>query len=157
MFSWLVGAIISFISFGIQVQARSGPGQYVTLSAALIGSFILIITLRQEEKDIKPVDWLCLGLSFVSILLWLTAKRPVLAMVFIVLTEVISFLPTVRKSHYKPFSETLSSYVINFFRFIIAILALESYAFVAVGYPATWLTLNGLFAVYLVYRRHQTN
>jgi hypothetical protein len=74
-------------------------------------------------------------------------------MIFVISTETISFIPTIRKSWKKPYTETLSSYVTNFFRFIVALLALNKYSFVAIGYPLTWLLLNGGFALILISRR----
>ena len=126
---------------------------YVTLSAGIIGGIITIFAFRNKEKDITRFDWICLALASVSLVMWLFAKQPVLSMLLVITTEVISFIPTIRKSWRAPYTETLSSYITNFFRFIIALLALNKYTFVAVGYPATWLFLNGSFALLLVYRR----
>jgi len=153
VFSWFVGVIIAFVAFGIQFQSQSGPGMYVTLSAGMVGLVILFFALKNKDKDITRMDYVYLALSMVSLMLWLFAKRPVLSMIFIVLTEILSFIPTIRKSWHAPYTETLSSYITNFFRFIIAILALKNYSFVSVGYPATWLLLNGGFALLLMYRR----
>lgn len=153
VFSWVIGVIITIIAFGLQLQAKSGPGMYVTLSAGILGGFITVLAFRNKDKDITGFDWVCLVLSAISLVMWLFAKQPVLSMILVVTTEVVSFMPTIRKSWRDPSTETLSSYIVNFFRFILALLALNTYAFVAVGYPTTWLLLNGGFATMLIYRR----
>lgn len=153
MFSWLVGMTISFIAFGLQIQDKAGPGAYVTLSAAIISAVILLFAIKNEDKDITRSDFIALLLSICALVFWLVAKDPVLATVFVIIAEALSFLPTVRKSWNAPYTETLSSYVINFLRFSIAILALQNYSFVSLGYPATWLILNGIFALILINRR----
>ena len=155
VFSWLIGMIISFIAFGLQIQEKSGPSSYVTLSAAIISSVIVFYSFKNKDKDITKWDYICLALSVASLVAWLIVKQPVLSMFFVILTETISFIPTIRKSWKKPYTETLSSYVTNFFRFIVALLALNKYTFVAIGYPLTWLLLNGGFATLLIYRRKQ--
>lgn len=153
MFSWLVGMIISFIAFGLQIQDKAGPGAFVTLSAAIISAVILLFAIKNKDKDITQSDFIALLLSIGALIFWLVAKDPVVSTVFVIFAEALSFLPTVRKSWNAPYSETLSSYVINFIRFSIAIIALQNYSFVSVGYPATWLVLNGLFALILINRR----
>ena len=153
VFSWGIGMIVAFIAFGLQFQEKSGPAMYVTLSAAMLSSIIVFYAFKNKEKDITVFDYICLALSGVALISWLVAKQPVLSMLFVVLTELISFFPTVRKSWKAPHTETLSSYITNFFRFIVAILALNKYTFVAIGFPLTWLLLNGSFALLLIYRR----
>lgn len=153
VFSWTIGMIIAFIAFGLQIQEKSGPASFVTLSAAIISSVIVYFAFKNPDKDITATDYICLFLSLISLVAWLIVKQPVLSMIFVLLTEVISFIPTIRKSWNKPHTETLSSYSINFFRFIVALFALSKYTFVAIGYPLTWLILNGGFALMLFYRR----
>lgn len=155
VFSWGIGMVVAFIAFGLQIQEKSGPAAYVTLSAATLSSVMVFYAFKNKDKDITIFDYICLVLSVFALIAWLLAKQPVLSMVFVVLTELISFFPTVRKSWKAPHSETLSSYVTNFFRFIVALLALNKYTFVAIGFPLTWLLLNGSFALLLVYRRKQ--
>jgi hypothetical protein len=153
VFSWVIGMVISFIAFGLQIQEKSGPASFVTLSAAIISSVIVYFAFKNKDKDITKWDYICLVLSVASLVAWLVAKQPILSMIFVILNETISFIPTIRKSWKKPYTETLSSYATNFFRFIIALLALNKHTFVAIGYPATWLLLNGGFAILLIYRR----
>ncbi len=153
VFSWVIGMVISFIAFGLQIQEKSGPASFVTLSAAIISSVIVFYAFKNKDKDITKWDYICLLLSAASLVAWLIVKQPVLSMIFVILTETISFIPTIRKSWKKPYTETLSSYATNFFRFIVALLALNKYTFVAIGYPLTWLLLNGGFATLLIYRR----
>ena len=153
VFSWGIGMVVAFIAFGLQFQEKSGPAMYVTLSAASLSSVMVFYAFKNKDKDITSFDYICLVLSVIALIAWLIAKQPVLSMIFVVLCELISFFPTVRKSWKAPYSETLSSYVTNFFRFIIALLALNKYTFVAIGFPLTWLLLNGSFAAVLIYRR----
>jgi hypothetical protein len=153
VFSWFIGVVVTFIAFGLQVADGAGPGRYVTLSASVIGTIILLFALQNKQKDITKSDYYCLVLAIISMILWLAADAPILSMVFVVATEVFSFVPTIRKSWHAPYSETLSSYIINFICFIIAIFALGKFTFVAIGYPLTWLLLNGGFALMLLYRR----
>lgn len=63
MFSWLVGMTISFIAFGLQIQDKAGPGAFVTLSAAIISAVILVLAIKNEDKDITKIDFVALLLS----------------------------------------------------------------------------------------------
>jgi hypothetical protein len=67
----------------------------------------------------------------------------------------LAFAPTVRKSWKDPYSETLSFYWINTFRFALAIAALGEYSIITALYPISWALINGIFALMLIVRREQ--
>ena len=125
----------------------------MTLSVALISLTIFLIGLRNGDKNIKAIDTVFLVLALATIPLWLISDQPVLSMVLLSTIDMLGFAPTIRKSWNAPYSETLSLYVITFFRHSLSIFALESYNIVTVLFPATWVIANLAFAVMLIYRR----
>ncbi len=155
VYTWFLWSSVSFIAFALQVSDGAGPGSFVTLAAAIAAFVVFLLGLRQGKKNITVSDTIFLGLAFLSLMLWLFAKQPVISTILVSLTDILAFFPTIRKSWKKPEQETLSSYVINTFRFGLALIALDRYSIVTSLYPATWLVANGLFSVYLLIRRKQ--
>lgn len=153
LYSWFVGAIMAYSSFGLQFQSNAGPGMYATLFSAIVATMILSIGYRHKDNMITGFDKICLVLSLASLTTWLVIKQPVMATALIIITASVSFMPTIRKSWIAPNTETLLSYVINFFRFGVSIMALNSYTFITLGFPVAWMILNGLFVMLLLYRR----
>ena len=153
IFTWLIWSIVTTIIFALQASAGAGLGAFVTLSVALISLTIFLIGLRNGDKNIKAIDTVFLVLALATIPLWLISDQPVLSMVLLSTIDMLGFAPTIRKSWNAPYSETLSLYVITFFRHSLSIFALESYNIVTVLFPATWVIANLAFAVMLIYRR----
>jgi hypothetical protein len=111
--------------------------------------------MRIGDKDITKTDKILLGLALTSIIMWPFANQPVISVIILAATDMLSFIPTIRKSWNKPHTETLSSYWMNTFRFSLGLFALKNYTIVTTLYPLTWLIANGLFSIFLMVRRRQ--
>ncbi len=155
IYTWFIWALVTAIAFGLQVQAGAGVGSWVTASIVIACFSVFLLGLQSGKKDITKLDTLFLILSFIALFLWLIAKQPVLSVILVSLTDMLGFIPTIRKSWNKPHSETLFLYELNTFRHGLSILALQQYSIVTWLYPATWAIANGLFSVMLIIRRKQ--
>lgn len=157
VFTWLVWATVAMISFGLQIQASAGMGAYVTLAASIVCLAVFLIGLFQKtaKRNIKKVDIVFLIAAFLALIMWLVAKQPVVSVLMLCLVDSLGFLPTIRKSWGKPYSETLATFAINMIRFILSIIALSEYNFVSTFYPAYSVLANILFCSMLVIRRRQ--
>lgn len=154
VYSWFLWSFITMIAFFLQFSGKAGFGALVTLTVSLLTITIFLLSFFQGGKrDIVLADKIFFGLTLVALGAWLLAKQPVVSTVLITIVDLMTFLPTVRKSWANPFSETLSFYVINTFRFALTFFAIERYTLVTSLYPTTWLFVNGLFALMLFLRR----
>ena len=157
LYSWLLWSFVTLIAFGLQLSDGAGSGSLVTLVAGLMCLVVIGLGLwKKSQVKIVKIDTVFLLLAFVALGLWLIAKQPVLSAILVTLIDLLGFAPTVRKSWHQPHSETLSFYYLNFFRFGLAIIALQNYSVVTALYPLTWLVANGLFALVLIVRRKQS-
>lgn len=155
IYTWFIWVLVTVIAYGLQVSAGAGVGSWVTLAVAVICFFIFLFGLRNGKKDITKSDTIFFILSFVALFLWLIAKQPVLSVILVSSIDMLGFVPTIRKSWNKPYSETLFSYELNSFRHGLSVLALQQYSIVTWLYPATWVIANGLFSIMLIIRRKQ--
>jgi len=146
-------ATTSLVIFGLQLKGAAGIGAFVTLAAVVVTYLIFGLGLKFGKADITKVDTFFLALAVIAAGLWLVADRPILSAVLLTTAETLAFIPTIRKSWRKPYSETLSSYVINTLRFGLALLALRHYNLLTTLYPAVWAVGNGVFAIILITRR----
>lgn len=153
LYSWSLWGLLTVVIFGIQITHHAGFGGLVTVAAGVMCLVVLALGLKNGTKDITLSDNVVLVLTILCMFLWLGAKQPLTAILLACATDLLAFMPTVRKSWNKPFSETLSLYQLNTFRFGIAIIALDQYTFINIVWPAMWAVANGLFAVMLVTRR----
>ncbi len=156
VYSWFLWGFITLIAFFLQVSGNAGAGSLVTLAAGLICFIIFGFGMRRGKKNITKSDTIFFALSIIAITLWLFAKQPVLSIILLAAIDILGFIPTIRKSWHKPYTETLFTYLLNTFRFALAIFALQKYTIVTSLYPITWILANGLFSILLLTRRKYT-
>lgn len=155
VYTWFLWSLVTAIAFALQLSGGAGVGSLVTLAAATVCFIIFLLGLRIGKKDITRFDTALLISSLLAIVVWIFMKQPVISVILISFIDMTSFVPTIRKSWHRPDTETLSSYLVNTFRFALALLALQQYSIVTYLYPLTWVFANGLFSVYLIIRRKQ--
>lgn len=156
IYSWFLWGFVTSIAFTLQVSDKAGAGAFVTLAAALMCLVIFIVgVFSHGQKDIAKIDTSFLILAFIALIVWLLAKQPVISALLTAAIDMLGFIPTVRKSWNKPYSETLSFYFLNTLRFSLSLLALQRFTIITASYPTTWLFANGSFALLLIIRRQQ--
>lgn len=155
VYTWFIWGLVTVIAFALQVSAGAGVGSWITLTVAILCFFVFILGMRIGKKDITTTDTVFFGLAFVALLLWLVAKKPVLSIVLVAIIDMLGFIPTIRKSWNKPYSETLFLYGLNAFRHALSLFALQQYSIVTWLYPATWTFANAIFSGMLIIRRRQ--
>ena len=152
-FTFLVWAIASSITWALQVMGGAGVGAWITFAVSAVCIFIFLLCLKYGEKKITKLDILFLCLALFSLFLWLVVHQPVWSVILIVLTDVLGFAPTLRKSWNKPHSETLFTWWVAAFRHGFGIIALEKFNILTLLYPVAWVAANVIFCIILLIRR----
>ena len=155
VYSWTLWGLLTLMIVPLQIIGGAGPATYVSAVAGLLCIGVVILSLKSGKKDITLSDTLVAGLSLIAMGFWLIADQPIVSIILVVVADMLAFIPTVRKSWHKPFSETLSLYVTNAIRFLIAVIAVKNYTILAVLWPASWAIANLLFSTMIFIRRQQ--
>jgi len=154
IYSWFLWGFVTLIAFALQFTGGAGSGSFVTLAAALMCIAVIVMGfIYKSTVKIVFIDSIFLVLALIAVGLWLIAKQPILSTMLVTAIDVFGFLPTIRKSWNKPYSETLSFYFLNTFRFVLAIISLQQYSIVTALYPISWMLINFIFALMLIMRR----
>ncbi len=153
IYSWSLWGLLTILLVALQILGGAGPATWVTASAGLLCLGVVILSLKHGNKDITMSDKVVAVLSLIAIGFWLIADQPVISIIFVMLSDIFAFIPTVRKTWHKPYSETLSLYVTNAFRFSLALLAVKTYTFLSASWLILWAVVNGVFSVMLIARR----
>ena len=155
IYSWFIWGFASLLVFFLQYGDNAGPGAFVTLAAACGCLAIFAISYRKGNRDITAADTAFFAISLAALVLWLFAGQAIISVILLCSVDLFGFMPTIRKSWSKPYTETLFTYGTSTLRFALAIYALQTYTIVTSLYPVAWLLANGSFAVLLVVRRRQ--
>ena len=144
VYTWLIWAIVTIIAFLGQWVSGGGPGAWATGVTAVFTVVILLLALRYGTTDITNFDKVCLVLALVSILPWLLIQNILWSVILATFTDVIGFLPTIRKTWHAPRSESLSSMFFDAAKHGLSIGSLQTYSL------ATWLYPAGVLGAKLV-------
>jgi len=154
LYSWLLWGFVSVIVFALQLSDGAGVGAFVTLAVALM--CFLVIGVSKKMGNVSKVttsDKIFLVAALVALGSWLVSKQPLLSTILATLIGLLGFVPTIRKSWEKPYTETLSFYYLNGLRFALAVYSLGRYTLITALYPVSWLLAYCLFALLLIIRR----
>jgi hypothetical protein len=153
VYTWFILGTLGAIGFGLQAGDAAGAGAWVTLAASIMAYIAFGLGLRLGNKQITWTDTLFFVLALLALFLWLVARQPLLSVIMISVTDLLGFVPTIRKAWQTPYSETALTFRLIAVRQIFALLAIENYTLVTILYPAVVLLESGLFSVMLSLRR----
>ena len=155
VYSWSLWAVLTAILAGLQLQGGAGTAAWVTVVVGILCVGVVGLSLRKGKRDITTTDSIVAGLALVAIVFWLLADKPLVSTVLAITADMLAFIPTVRKTYHRPYSETLSMYVTNVIRFMLAFAAIETYTLLSAAWIITWVIANALFSAMLIVRRAQ--
>lgn len=155
VYSWSLWSLLTILLVGLQIKGGAGPATWVTAAAGLLCIGVVFLSLKNGKKDITKSDKIVALLSLMAMGFWLIADQPVVSIVLVIIADALAFIPTIRKSWYKPYSETLSLYITNALRFFLTLAAVETYTFLSTSWIVFWATGNALFSIMLIIRRRQ--
>lgn len=155
VYSWSLWGFLTALIVALQIKGGAGPATYVTAAAGLLCWGVVLLGLKYGRRDITTSDTVVASLGLIAIGFWLIVEQPVISMILVIVADILAFIPTVRKSWYKPYTETLSLYATNALRFSLALFAISEYTFLSVSWPLVWAIGNGLFSIMLIWRRKQ--
>ncbi len=153
VYSWSLWGLLTILLVALQIRGGAGPAVWVTASAGLLCLGVVLLSLKNGKKDITTSDTVTALLSLVAIFFWLVVDQPVTSIILVILADLLAFIPTIRKSYFQPYSETLSLYVTNSLRFVLALFAVEKYTFLSTAWIIAWIVGNVVLSVLLVVRR----
>ena len=146
LYTWISIFLITAIVAYIQLISGSGVGAIPIILGVFVDAIILFYCFRFGTKDVVFLDKVCLAISIVGVISYpILITRPIISLTIVTVAELISFIPTVRKTRNDPYSESLTSYYLIMFKLILILIALQKYNLLTVSYSVLWLVVFVLF------------
>ncbi|MDB5166378.1 MAG: hypothetical protein JWM37_450 [Candidatus Saccharibacteria bacterium] len=146
LYTWISIFLITAVVAWLQVVGGAGVGAIPTICGVVVDAVILFYCFRFGTKDIVFMDKVCLAISVVGVAAYaILHNRPVISLAIVTAAEIISFIPTFRKTHNDPYSESLPSYYLLMLKLILILVALEAYNLLTVSYSVLWLAVFIVF------------
>jgi hypothetical protein len=154
VFSWLIWGIVVGIAFAAQVVKGGGAGSWNSGVTALMCFVIAGLAYPRGKKDFSIYDWASLLGAFAAALLWALVKEPTGSVIILCVLNILGTMPTLLKSYECPREESAITFTLNGFKFVVAIMALQSYSIATWLFPLTVFATNAsLVAVILIRRK----
>ena len=154
-FSWFIWTLTMSVGFAAQLSEDAGPGSWILLTETFFSGSIFFLSLFIGEKGYTVSDWIALALALLSLAAWKITSSPFLSVILITLVDIFAFYPTVRKSFWKPYEESLFLWASSACKYVFLLFALDVFSFITAFYPACLVALNAGFVSFVVIRRRQ--
>jgi Ca2+/Na+ antiporter len=146
LYTWISIFLITAVVAYIQLIGGAGVGAIPTILGVGVDAVILYYCFRFGTRDVVFLDKVCLGLTIVGVMAYLLLQdHPATALIIVTAAEIISFVPTFRKTRNDPYSESLPSYYLLMLKLTLILIALEKYNWLTVSYSALWLAVFVVF------------
>ncbi len=152
-YTWLIWSILTGIGFVTQVLYNAGIASIALGLTSLLTGIICIAAFYKGEKDIRPVDTASLIGAGVALLFWILTSDPTTTLFLLILIDALGFVPTFRKAYAHPLQETATTHLMSVVKYILVLVALESYSIYTYLYPAYLTLINSSLVTYLLFRR----
>lgn len=153
IFTWFVWTLMTGIFFFAQLSDGAGIGALTSGITTILCIIILVLSFKQGDKMIVKSDWLSFVLSLIALLAWALTKSPFYSVIFITISDIIAYIPTVRKSFKEPYSETLSTHLLSGVKHFINVFSLQNITFISSFYTICLIFINFIFVTFLIIRR----
>jgi hypothetical protein len=146
IYTWISIFLVTAVVVYIQFIGGAGWGALPTAIGVIIDGIILAFCFKYGTKDVVFMDKVCLTISIVGVLTYAVFHDlPLLSLAIVTAAEVISFIPTFRKTHNDPYSESLTSYYLIIVKLVLILLALQNYNLLTASYSILWIIIFLIF------------
>ena len=153
VFSWFNWGVVTGIGAAAQFQLEGGPSAWVLTVVSSTCFFISFLALFVGEKNITRSDWFAFIGALIAIPVWKATNDPFLAILVIIVIDILTYYPTIRKSWADPWGEPPISYFWAGSRYFFALFAVPEPTIQTLFYPFFLMSSDWGFALYLLWRR----
>ena len=148
LYTWISIFLVTAVVAYIQLIGGAGVGAIPTILGVGVDAIILFYCFRFGTKDVVFMDKVCLTITIFGVVIYaLFNSQPVFSLAVVTAAEIVSFIPTFRKTHNDPYSESLPSYYFLIAKLSLILVALQTYNLLTVSYSVLWLIVIVSFLI----------
>ncbi len=105
---------------------------------------------KQAYRKIEKLDYICLGLSIIALILWFTTHNAILVIIFAILSDLFAAIPTIIKARKYPETETMICYIWGLFSASTSFFAIQSRQFIEIWFPIYLILMCGTVIIWIL-------
>jgi len=153
IYTWLIWSVTQG-SAAVGIWYGNGGWGALELGIGAVYIFIIfLLSFKFGSKNITKFDTLVLFLAFITVYVWLGTKDALLVVIMVSIIDTLGYIPTIRKSYYEPYTETLHAWFTGALASVFAFLALDTYTPLTTTYLITIFLCNIVVASVIVKKR----
>ncbi len=153
IYSIAIDAVLTSIVLAGVIVAGAGAGAWNLVVSAVLVWVMVVLCLKYGTRDITISDAFFAFGAALSIALWVITKDPMWSVILASGINMLSVVPTFRKTWNDPHSEPLTIWGLNALKHSVAIGALAIYSSTTLVYPVTAIGMNIVFILTMMIRR----
>lgn len=152
--TWLLWSMFPFIATAAQLQSGVGFSTFAVFASGLLPFLVFCASFINKNAywRLGRLDYGCGAIAVFGLVMWAVTKDPLMGILFSILADTVASLPTLLKAWQHPETEDGPTYILCLVGNVIALLAVQSAAFEAIGFQA-YLSVLCLAMVLAIYRR----
>ena len=154
-YTWLAWTIVSAITFFGQLMKGGGIGAIPTAAAEIFTAVIFVVSLQYGFARVEKRDNYYLAAALAGIVPWIITRDPTISVVIAVAIDLVAFTPTLRKTWYRPDTETPLLYGMNVTRHLLTLYALGAYNVATTLHSFAMIVTNVLMTGMILMRRNR--
>ena len=174
--SWLIFGILTGTGYLVQRDQAAGPGSWVMAITTIVCLLLCVMSFWKGERTFPWYEWAFLAAAAVifGFYLWsrepallaatlneasrqtVTRHGPVVSAILASAVNVFGFGPTLTKAWARPYSDSVTTFLLNALKFIPSFFAMDSISVATCVFPATLVVANTAVALIIFARRTNT-
>jgi len=152
-YTWLIWTITTAIGAAGVWYGGGGLPAITFAGSALMTLVIFFLSFKYGTKNITRSDTIALLVALVAVFIWVGLDNPLWSVIVGVSIDIIGYWPSVRKSFFEPWSESMSAWILWIAGPMFSLLALEAYNPFTTLYYGPIIAINILFVLMCLVRR----
>ena len=151
--TWWIWTVVGFMLGASYYSSGANHTIWVPVGY-IIGPFAAaILSIKYGEGGWTWFDRYCLLVAGISVVLWVTFRSPLVALLINLSIDFIGALPTIRKAYRDPGSENRIAWALVFAGNTVNLFAVETWTFAIFVYPIYMFLGSGLLTALIFVRR----
>ena len=152
--TWLSWAVVTLVLGLIYLFNEGGFQTWISFLLVINNIAIVIASLALGQKvQITKIDILCFITSLLALIIWLVINQPVWSVVIITASQLIAFIPSIRKAYHRPYDESALTWGTHGFRYGLMTLLVATASFTTLVNSIFWSVVYVSSAIFLLWRR----
>jgi len=152
--TWLSWAIVTLVLALIYLFNNGGFQTWISFLLVINNIAIVVVGLVLKQKvKITKIDIICFIASLLALIVWLVINQPIWSIVIITTSQLIAFIPSIRKAYHRPYDESALTWGIHGFRYGLMTLLVATASFTTLVNSIFWAAIYSCSTIFLLWRR----